>query len=102
MKKLLTVLVLSAMLLSALAFTISAQANLGDINDNGKIDMTDYILLKRAYFGTFPLTEEQSARGDLNNNGKIDMTDYILLKRVYFGTWQIGATMDEATPDTVA
>ena len=61
----------------------------GDINDNGKIDMTDYILLKRAYFGTYDFTEMQYNRGDINGNGNIDMTDYILLKRAYFGTYTI-------------
>ena len=63
--------------------------NLGDINDNGKIDMTDYILLKRAYFGTYNFTETQKKVGDINGNQKIDMTDYILVKRMYFGTYKI-------------
>ncbi len=62
---------------------------LGDVNDNDKIDMTDYILLKRAYFGTYDFDETQNVRGDINKNEKIDMTDYILLKRVYFGTYTI-------------
>ena len=66
-----------------------SQIVLGDINDNDKIDMTDYILLKRAYFGTFKFNDEQNKAGDINKNNKIDMTDYILLKRVYFGTFTI-------------
>ena len=76
---------------------------IGDINANEKIDMTDYILLKRAYFGTYTLDESQKARGDINQNGKIDMTDYILLKRMYFGTWipENGATVDEINPDDI-
>ncbi len=61
----------------------------GDINANGKIDMTDYILLKRVYFGTFDLTDEELGFADVNANGKVDMTDYILLKRVYFETFTI-------------
>ena len=44
---------------------------LGDINDNDKIDMTDYILLKRAYFGTYNFTEIQNLAGDINQNNKI-------------------------------
>ena len=62
---------------------------LGDVNNNGKIDMTDYILLKRNYFGTFEFDEAQFKRGDCNQNDKIDMTDYILLKRAYFGTYTL-------------
>ena len=61
----------------------------GDINGNSKIDMTDYILLKRAYFGTYGFSARQNDQGDINDNGKIDMTDYILLKRMYFGTYKI-------------
>ncbi len=63
------------------------ESKLGDINSNGMVDMIDYILLKRAFFGTYDLNEEQEKRGDCNQNGKIDMTDYILLKRAYFGTY---------------
>ena len=62
---------------------------LGDINENQKIDMTDYILLKRNYFGTYDFDADAVKRGDINQNQKIDMTDYILLKRVYFGTYTI-------------
>ena len=62
---------------------------LGDVNLNGEIDSLDYILLKRAYFGTFMLNEQQSKNGDINRNGAIDSLDYILLKRAYFGTYKI-------------
>ncbi len=62
---------------------------LGDVNQNSKIDMTDYILLKRNYFGTYDFDEVKTARGDCNQNGQIDMTDYILLKRAYFGTYTL-------------
>lgn len=79
------------MVISAFSFVVSANEKnvlkLGDINNNGKIDMTDYILLKRAYFNTYNLSDIQKMCGDCNQNEKIDMTDYILLKRVYFGTF---------------
>ncbi len=90
-------------LLTALSLNIwgalgAYATSVGDINDNGKIDMTDYILLKRAYFGTYDLTEIQNRCGDINGNDKIDMTDYILLKRIYFGTYSIGGNTNQA-PD---
>ena len=59
----------------------------GDINGNGKIDSMDYVLLKRAYFGTYELKD--LAVGDLNDNGKIDSMDYVYLRRAYFGTYTI-------------
>ena len=59
----------------------------GDVNGNGDIDSMDYVLLKRAYFGTYELKE--LAVGDLNDNGKIDSMDYVYLRRAYFGTYVI-------------
>ncbi len=66
----------------------NATVILGDVNLNGKIDARDYLLLKRAYFGTYTLTNNSA--GDINRNGKIDARDYLLLKRAYFGTYSIG------------
>ncbi len=60
----------------------------GDINANEKIDARDYLLLKRAYFGTYQL-ECPDAVADINDNGKLDARDYLLLKRAYFDTYQI-------------
>lgn len=61
----------------------------GDVNGNNKIDMTDYILLKRFYFNTYNLDIYQIARADIDDDKDVDMTDYILLKRVYFDTYTI-------------
>ena len=60
----------------------------GDVNGNGKLDARDYLLLKRAYFGTYTLTCD-SEISDVNGNGKLDARDYLLLKRAYFGTYTI-------------
>ena len=59
----------------------------GDINGNGEIDSMDYVLLKRAYFGTYKLKD--IAIGDINGNGEIDSMDYVYLRRAYFGTYVI-------------
>lgn len=62
---------------------------LGDLSGNGKIDSTDYMLLKRAVLGTGKLTDGQKAVADLNKDGEINSTDYILLKRAVLGTYII-------------
>ncbi len=62
-------------------------AKKGDINGNGTIDSMDYVLLKRAYFGTYKLSN--ISVGDINNNGSIDSMDYVYLRRAYFGTYVI-------------
>ena len=61
----------------------------GDVLLKGDITSSSYIMLKRFYFGTFYLDEEQQRLGDIDNNGVIDSTDCILLKRAYFGTYEI-------------
>ncbi|MBR5278120.1 MAG: DUF1906 domain-containing protein [Clostridia bacterium] len=61
----------------------------GDINQNGKIDARDYLLLKRAYFGTYDLNNVTTLLADVNENGTVDARDYLLLKRAYFGTYTI-------------
>ena len=63
---------------------------LGDVNNDGKIDQYDYILVKRHYFGTRYLTDDEMTRGDVNRDGKVDQYDYILICRHYFGTFVIG------------
>ena len=60
---------------------------LGDVNDSKEIDSMDYVLVKRAYFGTFEFNEQQLAAGDVNKSGDIDSMDYVLIKRAYFGTF---------------
>lgn len=67
---------------------------LGDVDNNGKIEADDYILLKRIFFGTAKLDtlevpETSFLRCDVDTNEKIEADDYILLKRVFFGTAKI-------------
>ncbi|NLD47185.1 MAG: hypothetical protein GX660_08290, partial [Clostridiaceae bacterium] len=55
----------------------------GDLNADGKINSTDYAILKRYILGTidkFPVTDG-SYVADLNADGRINSTDYTLLKR---------------------
>ena len=63
---------------------------LGDVNDDGKVDQYDYILVKRHYFGTRVLSDAETKPADVNKDGKVDQYDYILICRHYFGTYAIG------------
>ena len=63
------------------------EVKMGDINENGDIDSMDYVLLKRAYFGTYRLSD--ITVGDIDENGEIGSMDYVYLRRAYFGTYVI-------------
>ncbi len=61
--------------------------DLGDVNGDDKIDSADYLLVKRACFGSYTLTEEAKLQADIDKSGKVDSTDYVLIKRMSFGTF---------------
>ncbi|MBO5869448.1 MAG: dockerin type I repeat-containing protein, partial [Clostridia bacterium] len=65
-----------------------AEILLGDVNRDTKVDSVDYLLVKRACFGTYKLDEEQIELADIDQNKIIDSVDYLLVKRIAFGTYK--------------
>lgn len=61
----------------------------GDVNGSGEVDMMDYILTKRAYFGTFKTTATQTYAITVTGGNEPSTMDYILIKRHYFGTFDL-------------
>lgn len=49
----------------------------GDINDDCKVDMLDYLILRNEY-GTVG-----DSVADINGNGQVDMLDYLILRSTY-------------------
>ncbi len=73
----------------------------GDLDGNGKIDATDYRLIKRAYLGTYdasPLEIEASGAFD----GKLRAVDYMKVKRACLKTYNMNKdyTVEEYDPDS--
>lgn len=65
--------------------TITFQSLAGDINRNGKVDLTDLVYLANAY-GTTPASggvpgtaHAWNPNADINGNGKVDLTDLVYL-----------------------
>lgn len=54
--------------------------NNGDVNKNGELDPSDYVLIKNHIMGKTKLSAEQIKIGDINGNGELDPADYILIK----------------------
>ena len=69
---------------------LNVSADAGDVNADGVIDQYDYILVKRHYFETRILSDDEKLRADVNGDGTVDQYDYILIARHYFGTYKIG------------
>ncbi len=62
---------------------------LGDINDNGRIDMSDYLICRRMIVGSYEPDNKQKKASDVNKSGAADANDYILIKRHFLGTYTI-------------
>ena len=62
---------------------------IGDINGDKKIDITDLLLLKRHIISgnkeEWKLTGEKLQAGDINEDGEVNITDMLLLKRKIIG-----------------
>lgn len=56
-----------------------------DINEDGKIDSTDYALLKRHLLNITLLKGTGLSNADINSDGEVDSTDYALMKRYILG-----------------
>lgn len=67
----------------------SPTPSFGDPSGDGKIDSTDYLMVKRFYLGLFKLTDEQKAFADINKDGKVNAVDYLMIKRHVLGTFKI-------------
>lgn len=67
--------------------TPPSEVKKGDVNGDGKVNSTDYTLLRRyilTLITEFPYEHGKEA-ADMDNNGKINSTDYAALKRVILG-----------------
>ncbi|TYQ14912.1 UNVERIFIED_CONTAM: endoglucanase [Acetivibrio alkalicellulosi] len=53
----------------------------GDLDGNGSIDSTDYVLLRRHLLEISPLTGDALLAADVNGDGVLDSTDYVILRR---------------------
>ncbi len=65
------------------------EIKLGDVDGDGEVGQFDYLVVKRAFFNTYTLTDDQQQAADVNNDGAVDQFDYLCIKRAYFGTYTI-------------
>jgi len=58
---------------------------LGDLNEDGSINSTDYAMMKRHILDISKLSGQPLANADVDASGKVDSTDYALMKRHILG-----------------
>lgn len=69
------------------AYTVGADVGVlrGDVNQDGKVDAFDALLIQQAIVGSLPTGSVAFPRGDANCNGAIDAGDVILALRAAVG-----------------
>ncbi|MBR5371414.1 MAG: dockerin type I repeat-containing protein [Oscillospiraceae bacterium] len=68
------------------ASTTAAVPKKGDLNGDGKLDLKDVVLLRRAIAGGWNVTADPAA-ADLNGDSAVNLKDVILLRRTIAGGW---------------
>lgn len=63
----------------------SEQAAAGDVNGDGKVDLSDARLVMQHYNGAAVLDSTQQKSADANGDGKINLTDVKLMMQYYNG-----------------
>jgi hypothetical protein len=96
-KKQYKIIIIMSILLISGSVTICAQ-DLGDVNDNGEIDIIDALMIAQFYVGLDPSGFVTSA-ADANCSGDIDIVDALLVAQYYVGLVEELSCGDE-TPGT--
>ncbi|EPR07646.1 dockerin type I domain-containing protein [Ruminiclostridium papyrosolvens] len=65
---------------------IAPVQTLGDLNNDGSVDSTDYALLKMHMLNITPLTGDALKNADVDRNGQVDSIDFALLKKYLLGS----------------
>lgn len=79
----LIVVILSGCLINQVSAAIDYGVT-GDVDSDGKVTTTDYILVKRLFYGKSVSVEIQK-NADVNHDGKITTTDYVIIKKIFQG-----------------
>lgn len=76
----------------------------GDVNQDGKLDALDYLLVKRAVLGSYRLPEgRETLAADIDGNGEVNAIDYLFLKRIILGSMASpGIVEEELSPNVYA
>ena len=63
----------------------------GDANEDGEINLLDYMMVKRYILGIYEPTAQGLKNADVDGDGVIKLRDYMMIKRHILGTYDIFA-----------
>lgn len=61
----------------------------GDVNGDGNIKASDYVLIKKSIMGNKTLSGANLKAADVNKDGKVKASDYVLIKNNIMGSYKI-------------
>ena len=67
----------------------------GDVNGDSKVNVTDYILIRKHLIGYSKLTGEELTRADVNGDGNVTVADYVTIRKIIL----FGSTEEEDDED---
>jgi ribonuclease BN (tRNA processing enzyme) len=76
---------------------ISILAVVGDIDNNGKVGSSDYIMIRKHILGTSKLTGDNLTKADVNYDGKVSVQDYVIIRKSIINGTTIAAPTAEPT-----
>ena len=65
--------------------TSSEEIKSGDVNQSGKVDISDVVFVNKAVLGKETLTSSQQQNADVNDNGIVDTTDALTIMKYVVG-----------------
>ncbi len=63
----------------------------GDINGDGIVNANDYLMVRRAFLGTYDLNEHQTKAAIASGGAEISARDYMMIKRHFLGSLDLYA-----------
>ncbi|MBO4452504.1 MAG: SH3 domain-containing protein [Clostridia bacterium] len=61
----------------------------GDVSGDGQITANDYMMIKRAFLGTYLLSDPASLAARVSGSEYVTVADYMMIKRVVLGTYEL-------------
>lgn len=73
----------------------------GDVNGDGEIKASDYLIIKDSFLEGIVLSDAQFARADVKEDSEIKASDYLMIKDYFLGTLEYLREPEEVEPEEV-